>query len=96
MGGLLRIQYQRGDESFCQAGTCVDYQNNGKPRHTAGLQENARELSMLDAATGKVRWKKLIPGEQQSILAYDLNRDGKVEIHLHHVCALENSMCWMA
>ena len=22
--GLLRIQYQRGDESFCQAGTCVD------------------------------------------------------------------------
>ncbi len=79
VNGLLRIQYQRGDESFCQAGTCVDYQNNGK-RGILLASRKTHELSMLDAATGEVRWKKLIPGEQQSILAYDLNRDGKVEI----------------
>ena len=78
-GGLLRIQYQRGDESFCQAGTCVDYQNNG----TRGIllaSRKTRELSMLEAATGKVRWTKVMAGDQQSILAYDLDRDGKVEI----------------
>ena len=77
--GLLRIQYQRGDESFCQAGTCVDYQNNGQ-RGILLASRKTHELSMLDAATGEVRWKKRIPGEQQSILAYDLDRDGKVEI----------------
>jgi outer membrane protein assembly factor BamB len=77
--GLLRIQYQRGDESFCQAGTCVDYQNNGQ-RGILLASRKTHELSMLDAATGEVRWEKRIPGEQQSILAYDLDRDGKVEI----------------
>jgi outer membrane protein assembly factor BamB len=35
---------------------------------------------MLEAATGKVRWKKVMAGDQQSILAYDLDRDGNVEI----------------
>ncbi|MFP6672350.1 MAG: FG-GAP-like repeat-containing protein, partial [Pirellulaceae bacterium] len=78
-GGLLRIQYQRGDESFCQAGTCVDYQNNGR-RGILLASRKTRELSMLEAATGKVRWKKVMAGDQQSILAYDLDRDGNVEI----------------
>jgi len=78
-GGLLQIQYQRGDESFCQAGTCVDYQNNGR-RGILLASRKTRELSMLDAATGKVRWKKVMAGDQQSILAYDLDRDGNVEI----------------
>jgi outer membrane protein assembly factor BamB len=77
--GLLRIQYQRGDESFCQAGTCVDYQNNGR-RGILLASRKTRELSMLEAATGKVRWKKVMAGDQQSILAYDLDRDGNVEI----------------
>ena len=77
--GLLRIQYQRGDESFCQAGTCVDYQNNGQ-RGILLASRKTRELSMLEAATGKVRWTKRFAGAQQSILAYDLDRDGNVEI----------------
>ena len=77
--GLLRIQYQRGDESFCQAGTCVDYQNNGQ-RGILLASRKTRELSMLEAATGKVRWTKRFAGSQQSILAYDLDRDGNVEI----------------
>jgi outer membrane protein assembly factor BamB len=77
--GLLRIQYQRGDESFCQAGTCVDYQNNGQ-RGILLASRKTRGLSMLEAATGKVRWTKLFAGDQQSILAYDLDRDGNVEI----------------
>jgi len=78
-GGLLRIQYQRGDESFCQAGTCVDYQNNGR-RGILLASRKTHELTMLEAATGKVRWTKVMAGDQQSILAYDLNRDGNVEI----------------
>ena len=78
-GGLLRIQYQRTDESFCQAGTCVDYQNNGS-RGILLASRKTRELSMLEAATGKVRWTKVMAGDQQSILAYDLDRDGNVEI----------------
>lgn len=76
---LLRIQYQRGDESFCQAGTCVDYQNNGQ-RGILLASRKTRELSMLEAATGKVRWTQRFAGAQQSILAYDLDRDGNVEI----------------
>lgn len=76
---LLRIQYQLADESFCQAGTCVDYQNNGG-RGILLASRKTHELSLLDAATGKVRWKKLLAGDQQSILAYDLDRDGNVEI----------------
>ena len=77
--GFLRIQYQRGDESFCQAGTCVDYQINGQ-RGILLASRKTRELSMLEAATGKVRWTKRFAGAQQSILAYDLDRDGNVEI----------------
>ena len=77
--GLLRIEYQRGDESYCQAGTCVDYQNNGR-RGILLASRKTHELTMLDAATGKVRWTKVMVGDQQSILAYDLDRDGNVEI----------------
>jgi len=76
---LLRLQYHIVDPSFCYAGTCVDYDDDGQ-REILFASRETKELQMLAAADGSVRWTKKFDEEQQSISAFDLNGDGQFEI----------------
>ena len=77
--GLLRIQYQKSDPRYCHAATCVDYDDDGQ-REILFASRETKELQMLTAADGTVRWAKKFAEEQQSISAFDLDGDAHFEI----------------
>jgi len=77
--GLMRLQYQIADPSFCHAATCVDYDDDGQ-REILFASRETRELQMLAAADGTVRWTKKFDEEHQSISAFDLDGDAHFEI----------------
>jgi hypothetical protein len=76
---LFRRQHQTLDRSFCQAQCCVDFLGDGR-RELLFASRGTRAIQMLDAASGAVRWSRVLEGEQQSIAAYDLQGDGLCEI----------------
>ena len=77
--GLLRLQYQITDPSFCHAATCVDYDGDGT-REILFASRETRALQMLSAADGSLVWSKKLDGKQQSLSAFDLDGDGGFEI----------------
>ena len=77
--GLFRRQYHRGDLSYCNSPVCVDFDNNGR-RELLFASRKTKQLQMLNAADGAVGWSKTIEGDQQSLSAHDLDRDGDFEI----------------
>lgn len=78
-GPLFRQQYHRADASFCNASVCVDFDGDGD-RELLFASRKTGELSMLRGDDGTVIWSQPLVGDQQSLSAYDLDRDGSVEI----------------
>ena len=76
---FFRLQYHKPDLSFCNSTVCVDFDGDGK-RELLFASRKTKELQMLNAAEGTVVWRKKLAGDQQSISAYDLDRDGDFEI----------------
>lgn len=76
---LFRHQYTIHDPDFCGAQVCVDFDNDGS-RELIFASRATGKLQQLSAANGAVRWSRKLPGKQQSVTAYDLDRDGRFEI----------------
>ncbi|MEO2035327.1 MAG: hypothetical protein ABGZ35_24885, partial [Planctomycetaceae bacterium] len=76
---LLRLQYQIPDPSFCQAATCVDYEQDGR-RAILFASRSTGKLQLVEAANGAVRWERELDGRQQSLSVYDVDGDGAWEI----------------
>lgn len=76
---FLRLQYHKPDRSFCSSRTCVDFNGDGQ-RELMFASRKTKNLQMLNASDGSVIWSKKLAGFQQSISAYDLDGDGKIEI----------------
>lgn len=76
---LFRVQYHVPDASFCYASACVDIDDDGR-RDLFFASRATRELSRLNAADGRIVWSRTFDGEQQSISAFDVNRDGRFEV----------------
>ena len=76
---LFRHQYSLNDRDFCGAQVCVDFDNDGH-RELIFASRETGNLQSLNAADGKVRWSRKLPGKQQSVTAYDFDGDGKFEI----------------
>jgi hypothetical protein len=78
-GRTLRQQYTIPDPSFCAAQVCVDFDNDGDLEIIfASRADNT--LQMRNAADGALVWQVMLPGQQQSVSAYDLDGDGTFEI----------------
>ncbi len=77
--GVLRLQYQIRDASFCQAASCVDYEQNRR-RAILFASRRTEKLQLLEAADGAVRWERKLPGKQQSLSVFDIDGDGTFEI----------------
>ncbi len=76
---LFRSEYHKHDLSFCISQVCVDFNGDGR-RELLFASRKTKQLQMLNAADGTVVWSKKLDGDQQSIAAYDLDRDGDFEI----------------
>jgi outer membrane protein assembly factor BamB len=76
---LFRLQYHIDDTDFCHAGACVDFDNNGQ-RELLFASRKTKQLQLLNAANGTVRWSRKMQGDQQSLSAFDLDGDGLFEI----------------
>lgn len=76
---IFRSQYHIPDVSFCYASACVDADNDGV-RDLFFASRQTKELVRLRAADGQAVWRTTIPGEQQSICAFDTDQDGDYEI----------------
>lgn len=75
----FRLQYHKSDLSFCNSSVCVDFDGDGK-RELLFASRKTRQLQMLDAADGTVRWNRKFDGEQQSLAVFDLDGNGEFEI----------------
>ncbi len=76
---LFRHQYTIRDPDFCGAQVCVDFDNDGR-RELMFASRTTGELQQLNAADGTIRWRKKLPGQQQSVTVFDLDGDGRFEI----------------
>ncbi|QDT95946.1 FG-GAP-like repeat-containing protein [Gimesia aquarii] len=76
---FFQLEYIKPDLSFCNAQICVDFDNDGQ-REILFASRKTKKLQMLNASNGSVIWSKKLAGSQQSISAYDLDGDGKIEI----------------
>lgn len=76
---FFQLEYTKPDLSFCNGQICVDFDNDGQ-REIIFASRKTKKLQMLNASDGSVIWSKKLAGSQQSISAYDLDGDGKIEI----------------
>ena len=78
-GRFFRLQYHKPGLSFCNSPVCVDFYGSGR-REILFASRKTEELQMLNADDGRVVWSRKLAGDQQSIMAYDLDADGDFEI----------------
>ena len=76
---LFRHQYTIYDRDFCGAQVCVDFDNDGR-RELMLASRMPGKLQQLNAADGSVRWSRKLPGQQQSVMAFDRDNDGRFDI----------------
>ncbi len=76
---LFRSQYRIQDPSFVLAQVCADLNNDGK-REIVYSSRGTKATHLLHAADGTPLWSKKYEGAHQSVMAHDLDGDGKCEI----------------
>ncbi|MCH2400776.1 MAG: PQQ-binding-like beta-propeller repeat protein [Pirellulales bacterium] len=76
---LFRHQYTIYDREFCGAQVCADFDNDGQ-RELLYASRDTGNLQQLKAADGTIVWSRKLPGQQQSVSAFDLDSDGRFEI----------------
>ena len=76
---LFRSQYRIKDPSFVLAQVCADLNNDGK-REIVYSSRGTKATHLLRAADGTPLWSRKFKGDHQSVMAYDLDRDGNDEI----------------
>ena len=76
---LFLSQYHIKDPSFVLAQVCADLNNDGK-REIVYSSRGTKATHLLHAADGTPLWSKKYEGAHQSVMAYDLDGDGKCEI----------------
>lgn len=65
--------------NYCLAGTCVDYNGDGRKQLLFNSRSN-NLLEMRNADDGSIIWSKPFAGENQSLMASDVDQDGDFEI----------------
>jgi len=76
---LFRYQYGIRESMFTLVQCCVDFNNDGGRELVYGSRTH-QACHLLRASDGRVLWSTRLPGECQSIEAYDLDGDNQYEI----------------
>ena len=76
---LFRTQYCIREPRFLIAQVCADLDNDGS-REVVYSSRGTKATHLLRASDGMVLWSINIPGNHESIMAYDLDRNGDYEI----------------